>query len=70
MNTPSSEAPDPLNRPERGLDPPSIGYVSPLVALVVGLVLGGAVAATVVLGTRRDFGAPRPDPQVLVLPED
>jgi two-component system sensor histidine kinase SenX3 len=30
--------------------------VSPLVALVVGLLLGGAVAATLLLGWRRDFG--------------
>jgi two-component system sensor histidine kinase SenX3 len=30
--------------------------VSPLVALVVGLLLGGAVAVTVMLGYRRDFG--------------
>jgi signal transduction histidine kinase len=30
--------------------------VSPLVALVVGLLLGGAVVATVVLGYRRDYG--------------
>jgi signal transduction histidine kinase len=55
--------------PEERSRAPSIGTVSPLVALVVGLVLGGAVAVTVVLGVRRDFGSPRPDPQVLVLPE-
>jgi signal transduction histidine kinase len=30
--------------------------VTPLVALVVGLLLGGAVAATVLLGYRRDYG--------------
>jgi two-component system sensor histidine kinase SenX3 len=47
---------------------PSISDVSPLVALVVGLLLGGAVAATVILRSR-DEGGPPPDPQVLALPE-
>src|SRR3954469_12434476 len=37
-------------RPSR----PSIGLVSPLVALVAGLLLGGAVAATVILRSRPD----------------
>ena len=36
--------------------------MSPLVALVVGLLLGGAVVATVVLGYRRDFGTGRSEP--------
>lgn len=37
-------------------------------ALVVGMVLGGAVAVTIVLGARRDFG-PRPEAQVSPMPE-
>ncbi len=69
MNTPSSGVPDQVFGPVGPVPAPSIGTVSPLVALVVGLVLGGAVAVTVVLGTRRDFGGPRPDPQVRALPE-
>src|SRR3712207_5033574 len=47
---------------------PSIGYVSPLVALVVGLVLGGAVVATVILRFPRADGA-EPDSSVSALPE-
>jgi two-component system sensor histidine kinase SenX3 len=43
--------------------------VSPLVALVVGLLLGGVTVATVVVRSRRDEGGPRPDPEVLALPE-
>jgi two-component system sensor histidine kinase SenX3 len=43
--------------------------VSPLVALVVGLVLGAVVAATVILRFRSDPDGPAPDPQVLALPE-
>jgi two-component system sensor histidine kinase SenX3 len=43
--------------------------VSPLVALVVGLVLGGVVAATVILRFRRDYGGPAPDAAVVTLPE-
>jgi two-component system sensor histidine kinase SenX3 len=43
--------------------------VSPLVALVIGLVLGGVVAATVILRTRHATGGPLPDPQAVVLPE-
>lgn len=39
--------------------PPSIWAVSPLVALVVGLILGGVVAAAVILRSRTD-GARRP----------
>jgi two-component system, OmpR family, sensor histidine kinase SenX3 len=42
--------------------------VSPLVALVVGLLLGGVVVATVLLRTR-DAGEPPPDPSVLTLHE-
>ena len=55
--------------PERGLGAPSIGSVSPSVALVVGLVLGGAVALTVVLGSRRDLDGSAVDQQVVTLPE-
>ena len=43
--------------------------MSPLVALVVGLVLGGVVVATVLLRYPRDHGGPAPDPAVAVLPE-
>jgi two-component system sensor histidine kinase SenX3 len=43
--------------------------VSPLVALVVGLVLGGTVALTIVLGSRRSFEGSAPDPALVALPE-
>jgi two-component system, OmpR family, sensor histidine kinase SenX3 len=43
--------------------------VSPLVALVVGLILGGVVATTVILRTRSDPGGHRPGTEVLALPE-
>jgi two-component system sensor histidine kinase SenX3 len=43
--------------------------VSPLVALVVGLILGGVVAATVILRFRSDPGGPGPAAEVLALPE-
>jgi two-component system sensor histidine kinase SenX3 len=44
--------------------------VSPLVALVVGLLLGGVVAAALVLRLRPEAGAPNgPDAAVLALPE-
>jgi len=43
--------------------------VSPLVALVVGLVLGGVVAATVILRSRTDFGEPTQGTDALALPE-
>jgi two-component system sensor histidine kinase SenX3 len=43
--------------------------VSPSVALVVGLVLGAVVAATVILRYRHDPDGPPADPEVLVLPE-
>lgn len=43
--------------------------MSPLVALVVGLVLGGAVAVTVVLGSRRTFDGPAPEAPPVPLPE-
>ncbi|RBY93033.1 cell wall metabolism sensor histidine kinase WalK [Blastococcus sp. TF02A-30] len=42
--------------------------MSPLVALVVGLVLGAAAAVTVLLRSRGEVGGPRPDP-VVPLPE-
>jgi signal transduction histidine kinase len=69
VNTPSSGAPDQVFGAERPPGPPSIGDVTPLVALVVGLVLGGTVAVTVVLGSRRTFDGAAPDPQVVPLPE-
>src|SRR5687767_11736072 len=68
MNTDPSER---LNSPEaavQGVDRPSIGLVSPLVALVVGLVLGGVVAATVILRYPRADGE-APDPAMAGLPE-
>jgi two-component system sensor histidine kinase SenX3 len=43
--------------------------VSPLVALVVGLILGGVVATTVILRFRTDPGGPGPGTDVLALPE-
>ena len=43
--------------------------VSPSVALVVGLVLGAVVAATVILRYRSDPDAPVADPQAFPLPE-
>jgi two-component system sensor histidine kinase SenX3 len=43
--------------------------VSPLVALVVGLILGGVVATTVILRSRTDPGEPGPGTDVLALPE-
>ncbi len=43
--------------------------MSPLVALVVGLALGGAVALTLVLGSRRSFDGAGPDAAVVPLPE-
>jgi two-component system sensor histidine kinase SenX3 len=43
--------------------------VSPLVALVVGLILGGVVATTVILRSRHDPGGPGPGSDVLALPE-
>lgn len=43
--------------------------MSPLVALVVGLVLGAVVAATVILRFRSDPDAPADSPEALVLPE-
>jgi len=43
--------------------------VSPLVALVVGLILGGVVATTVILRTRSDPAGHRPGTEVLALPE-
>ena len=69
MNTPSSGAPDQVFDPERVPAAPSIGTVSPSVALVVGLVLGGAVVLTIVLGSRRSFDGPARDAQVVPLPE-
>jgi signal transduction histidine kinase len=69
VNTPSSGAPDQVFEPERLDVPPSIGSVSPLVALVVGLVLGGVVALTVVLGSRRSFDGPSLAAQIVPLPE-
>ncbi len=69
MNTPSSGAPDQVFEPEPAGRAPSIGSVSPSVALVVGLVLGGAVVLTVVLGSRRTVDGPAVDPQVVTLPE-
>lgn len=55
--------------PVRPSGAPSIGTVSPLVALVVGLALGGAVALTLVLGSRRSFDGVVPDTSVVPLPE-
>ncbi len=43
--------------------------MSPLVALVVGLVLGGVVAATVILRFPRDPGGPGPSAEMVALPE-
>ena len=43
--------------------------MSPLVALVVGLILGGVVAATVILRSRLNPGEPGPGADVLALPE-
>ncbi|WP_324274530.1 hypothetical protein [Blastococcus brunescens] len=43
--------------------------MSPLVALVVGLVLGGVAAATVILSRRRAFDGPTADDTVVGLPE-
>jgi two-component system, OmpR family, sensor histidine kinase SenX3 len=43
--------------------------VSPLVALVVGLVLGAVAAATVILRFRHDEGGPAPATAVVALPE-
>jgi two-component system sensor histidine kinase SenX3 len=43
--------------------------VSPLVALVVGLILGGVVVAMVLVRTRHDLDGPAPDPAVVALPE-
>ena len=43
--------------------------MSPLVALVVGLILGGVVATTVILRSRADPGEPGPGSEVLALPE-
>src|SRR5215213_3066718 len=55
-----------LGRGSAGGGRSSLEPVSPLVALVVGLLLGGAVAATVLLGYRRDFGTggAQPGPEV------
>lgn len=69
MNTPSSGAPDQVFGTELHPGPPSIVGVTPLVALVVGLVLGGTVAFTIVLGSRRTFDGTAPDPQAVPLPE-
>src|SRR3954470_7273483 len=69
MNTPAQVHPDGAGASGRRGRPPSISAVSPLVALVVGLLLGGVVVATVILRTRRDEGGPPPDPQVLAVPE-
>jgi signal transduction histidine kinase len=54
MNSDPSERLHPSETAGRRLPRPSIGGVSPLVALVAGLLLGGAVAATVILRTRHD----------------
>ncbi len=43
--------------------------MSPLVALMVGLVLGGVVAATVILRYRQDPGGSGPSTDMLALPE-
>ncbi|MFP5371292.1 MAG: sensor histidine kinase [Actinomycetes bacterium] len=43
--------------------------MSPLVALMVGLVLGGVVAATVILRYRQDPGGSAPSAEMLALPE-
>ena len=43
--------------------------MSPLVALVVGLVLGAVAAATVILRFRHDESGPAPDTAVVALPE-
>lgn len=56
------------NRPGTATDAPSIVHVSPSVALVVGLVLGGVVVATV-MWRRRDLDEPVADTSALVLPE-
>src|SRR3712207_811692 len=47
---------------------PSIRAVSPLVALVVGIILGGVVVATVIIRSRDDLG-PSIDVAALTLPE-
>jgi signal transduction histidine kinase len=68
MNSDPSERLHPSETAGRRLPRPSIGGVSPLVALVAGLLLGGAVAATVILRTRHD-PAVDGDPAVAALPE-
>src|SRR3954449_12030892 len=52
MNSHLSERAFAGEPPDQALPRPSIGTVSPLVALVIGLLLGGAVAATVILRSR------------------
>jgi two-component system, OmpR family, sensor histidine kinase SenX3 len=56
------------NGPGSVSSPPSIVAVSPSVALVVGLVLGGVAVATV-MWRRRDLDEPVADTSGLVLPE-
>src|SRR5215203_1387447 len=68
MNTAPSERPIPVGRAFPAVDRPSIGGVSPLVALVVGLVLGGAVVATVILRYPRADGV-APEAAMVALPE-
>src|SRR3954449_5610679 len=68
MNSHLSERAFAGEPPDQAVPRPSIGPVSPLVALVAGLLLGGAVAATVILRSR-----PHPaidgQPSVAALPE-
>ncbi len=47
-----------MEQPFQGLPAPSIGTVSPLVALVVGVLLGGAATAVVLLRARSRSAAP------------
>ncbi len=64
MNTRSPGRPIRVDGPERAPDRPSIGGVDPLVALVVGLLVGGALAAAVLLRARsRSAGAPAVAPE-------
>jgi two-component system, OmpR family, sensor histidine kinase SenX3 len=69
VNTPSSGRGTGRDGAVNGLGRPSIVRVSPLVALVVGLVLGAVVAATVILRYRSDPDGAVAEPEALTLPE-
>jgi len=69
MNSDPHEGNDPLQRAVRSRHRPSIGTVSPLAALVVGLLLGAGATALVLLRFRAAAAAPAADAPAVPAPE-